>query len=161
MQAMKMNSTFCVSSIPNHIRVSGISAAIGTLRPNSANGAPPASNRRQLPARTPSGTPTTMASPKPIRTRRIEAAMLAIRLRSLSSAGKLVTTSTGLGSTAGDTIRSSATLPEVTNHHSSSTTPIVKTPASARRGCGVTCRSSITNAYLARPIYFVPAASAG
>jgi hypothetical protein len=37
---MKMNITFCASSIPNQRMVNGINAATGKLRPNSASGAP-------------------------------------------------------------------------------------------------------------------------
>ena len=73
---MKMNITFCVSSMPNHRIVSGISAATGRLRPNSASGAPAASITRHDPAAIPSGTPTSAARPKPIRTRFNVAAML-------------------------------------------------------------------------------------
>ena len=77
------------------------------------------------------------------------------------SDGKLLTTSDGLGSTAGDTMRSSATTPDVMNHHTSSTAPMVNTPASARRGCGVACRSSIRPEYESRRIYLAVPASAG
>ena len=45
-QAMKMNITFCDSSMPNHRMVSGISAATGRFRPKSAIGAPAASIAR-------------------------------------------------------------------------------------------------------------------
>ena len=54
---MKMNITFCVSSIPNHRIVNGISAATGRFRPKSASGAPVASSTRHEPAAIPSGTP--------------------------------------------------------------------------------------------------------
>ena len=54
---MKMNITFCVSSMPNQRMVRGINAATGRLRPNRASGAPAASMTRHEPARMPSGTP--------------------------------------------------------------------------------------------------------
>src|SRR4051794_24825779 len=62
---MKMNITFCVSSIPNHRMVSGMSAATGRLRPNSASGAPADSRTRHEPAAMPSGTPTSAARATP------------------------------------------------------------------------------------------------
>ena len=37
-QAMKMNITFCVSPMPNETNVSGISAAMGMLRPKIVSG---------------------------------------------------------------------------------------------------------------------------
>ena len=80
--AMKMNITFCVSSMPNHRIVNGISAATGRLRPNNASGAPAASTTRHDPATTPSGTPTRAASPNPISTRLSVAAMLSTSARS-------------------------------------------------------------------------------
>ncbi len=73
---MKMNMTFWVSSIPNHRMVSGMRAAMGMLRPSRARGAAEASIRRHEPARMPRGTPTRVARPKPMRTRRKVAAML-------------------------------------------------------------------------------------
>jgi len=73
---MKMNITFCVSSMPNQRMVSGISAATGRLRPNSASGAAAASTTRHDPATMPSGTPTATARPNPISTRLSVAAML-------------------------------------------------------------------------------------
>ena len=68
-QAMKMNITFCDSSMPNHRMVSGISAATGRFRPKSAIGAPAASIARHDAATMPSGTPTRIARPNPISTR--------------------------------------------------------------------------------------------
>src|SRR4029434_9937545 len=48
--------------------------------------------------------PTTIASPKPVMTRRSVAAVLATSARSVNSVGMLRRTSPGLGSTTGDTI---------------------------------------------------------
>ena len=55
---MKMNIIFCVSSMPNHRMVSGMSTATGTLRANTDSGRVNASNSRYEPAIMPSGTPT-------------------------------------------------------------------------------------------------------
>ncbi len=104
---MKMNITFCVSSIPNQRMVKGISAATGRLRPKSASGAPAASTTRHDPARMPSGTPTSTARPNPIRTRFSVAAMLCSSARSLRRLGKLRNTSAGLGRITGEIRRSS------------------------------------------------------
>ena len=130
--AMKMNITFCASSIPNHKIVSGISAATGRLRPNSASGAPAASTTRHDPAMTPSGTPTAAARPNPMSTRFRVAAMLWTSARSCSRLGKLCTTSAGLGRMTGEISRSSAPRPVVTSHQRSTTPPIVPTPTRRR-----------------------------
>ncbi len=147
-----MNSTFWVSSMPNHSSVSGMRAATGRFRPNRANGAPPASNSRQLAARMPSGTPTRTARPNPITTRCIDAAMPSRRFRSFNSDGKLFHTTAGLGSTVGETMRSSATDPEVTNHHIRSAMPSIARPASPLSGWGVAWRSSISDDSEARNV---------
>ena len=123
-----MNITFCVSSMPNQRIVSGISAATGRLRPNSASGAPVASITRHEPAAIPSGTPIRIARPKPRSTRFNVAAMLCTSARSLSRLVKLENTSNGLGSTTGDTSRVS-TAPSVTNHHTRTTSATPPAPS--------------------------------
>ena len=105
---MKMNITFCVSSIPNQRMVSGISAATGRLRPNSASGAPAASTTRHEPARMPSGTPTSdreaEADQHALQRRRD-----ALQQRALVAAGweSCANTSRGLGRITGEISRSS------------------------------------------------------
>ena len=68
MQAMKMNITFCVSSMPNQDgqRNQGGNCR---LRPNSATRRGRRFDDATDPAMMPSGTPTRTASPKPIKTR--------------------------------------------------------------------------------------------
>ena len=92
-----MNITFCVSSIPNQRMVSGINAATGRFRPNSASGAPVASITRHEPAAIPSGTPIRIARPKPSSTRFSVAAMLCTSARSLSRLAKLAEHFDGTG----------------------------------------------------------------
>src|SRR5687768_9983717 len=67
----------------------------------------------------PNGTPTRIASPKPVITRRSVAAVLATSARSVNSVGMLRRTSPGLGSTTGETMRVSGVAPNVTAHHTS------------------------------------------
>src|SRR5215218_1881383 len=74
----------------------------------------------------PNGTPTRIARPKPVRTRRSVAAVLATSARSVNSAGMLRSTSPGLGSTTGETIRVSGEAPNVTAHQTSTA---IATPA--------------------------------
>jgi hypothetical protein len=135
---MKMNITFWVSSIPNQRMVKGISTATGMLRRNTEIGPVNASKMRYAPARTPSGTPTTIASPKPVMTRRSVAAVLATSARSVNSVGMLRRTSPGLGSTTGDTIRVSGVEPNVMRNHTSTArpTPTMPTARFTRGGGG-------------------------
>src|SRR5688500_6696145 len=70
----------------------------------------------------------TIASPKPVITRRSVAAVLAISARSVNSVGMLRTTSPGLGSTTGETMRVSGVAPNVTAHHTSTARPTPATP---------------------------------
>ena len=130
---MKMNITFCVSSMPNQRMVSGISAATGMLRPNSASGAPAASITRQEPARIPSGTPTSDRQPEADEHARSVAAMLCTSARSLNSAGKLRMTSAGLGRITGEISRVSGAAPEVASHQSSTTSAEPPAPTSRAR----------------------------
>src|SRR5919107_917669 len=74
----------------------------------------------------PNGTPTTIARPKPVRTRRSVAAVLATSARSVNNVGMLRSTSPGLGRTTGETIRDSAVAPAVSPHHTSTA---IATPA--------------------------------
>ena len=142
-QAMKMNITFCVSSMPNQRIVSGMSAATGRLRPKSASGAPAAAITRQAPARIPSGTPTRAARPNPTSTRRRVAATLCKSARSLKSAGTLSTTSAGLGRMTGEISRDSA-APRVASHQRITTTARPPAPTSrAVIGDGASRREKI------------------
>ena len=116
-QAMKMNITFCVSSIPNHRIVSGISAATGMLRPKSASGAPAASKTRHEPARMPSGTPTSDGEAE-AEQHALQRGGDALQQRALvqQSSGSSPTTSAGLGRITGEISRFSASAPRVASH---------------------------------------------
>ena len=109
--AMKMNITFCSSSVPNQMMVSGTTAAMGTLRKKTTSGAMKAPTRRKVPARMPRGRPTMMARPKPSSTRVRLIRVWRPRPNWVISRGKRPKTSPGLGTFTGDTRRSSAPSP--------------------------------------------------
>ncbi len=109
----------------------------------------------------PSGTPMTMASPNPIRTRRRVATMLWISARSFSRLGKLRTTSAGLGRITGEIRRLSAVAPRVASHQSSTTAAMPPTPTSRRITGGGASRSARGDGLDSGGIYFGADASAG
>ena len=156
---MKMNITFCVSSMPNQRIVSGISAATGTLRPKSATGAAAASSTRQDPARIPSGTPI-IASPVRTRsaTRRIVAMMLASRLplapqRAESCAPPPPATEES--PVRSDAIPASA--PRVASHHpsTSSSRPSRRPAAAPTSGAAAECAAQTSPGFRMRHSYLV------
>ena len=61
---------FCSSPMPKSEKVKGMSAATGILRPNRVIGRKNACTRGKQPQSTPSGTPTSAASPNPSARRR-------------------------------------------------------------------------------------------
>src|ERR1700722_6436747 len=147
---MKMNITFCVSSIPNQRMVNGMRVATGILRANKAIGITAASNTRQEPATIPTGTPTTIANPNPASTRRSVAMMLSNKSRSVQSGPKLFATSTGEGRMTGEIQRCSGIAPKVAINQNAKTTPTAEIPTSKRmRGAGAIRRSKRPGAFAA------------
>ena len=158
-----MNITFCVSSMPNQRIVSGISAATGRLRPNSASGAPAASTRRHEPATMPSGTPTSdrEAEADPARAVASPRCWRPVRVRR-NRLGKLRTTSAGLGRMTGEISRSSAPGPRVASHHSAhdAADRRRRRPAAAS-GAAVRHAAAKGAVFESAGIYLAAAASAG
>src|ERR1043166_2114610 len=89
----------------------------------------------------PSGTPTRIASPKPLSTRLSVATTLSMRPRSVKRTGTLRTTSIGLGSSTGDTARDSGVSPAVSAHQTATTTATPSTPRARRMSGGGSARS--------------------
>ncbi len=144
--AMNRNITFWNSPIPKKKNVSGISAATGMLRPKIVSGATNARTAGKQAAQTPSGTPTSPASPKPRSTRRSVTSVLATSRRSPNTPGTALSVSPGLGSVAGLMNLVSAS-PAVAANHAATTAatqvspqrkavPTPVSPRSGRADCG-------------------------
>ena len=140
---MKMNITFCVSSMPNHRIVSGISAATGIFRPKAR----PARRRVQHPpgagqdAQRHADDDRQSEANQHAPQRRDDARQ---ETRSFQETWKLRTTSTGDGKITGEISRVSGVGPRVASHQRARTSATVTTPSRpamsgdggrARRNC--------------------------